>query len=204
MGRLGIAVVLLMVASVSAAFADAVSIGLLSFDRLIPGAPGSPGVNGFTIANLTGDPAFDGFALTPDFPVSTRVVFLSSTLTLETGSTPQVFNLGVIAPGFFSSPALQFADTILFSSATFSATLSLVNFDLLGTPGVFQVDSPTITVDLRPSSGGELVPGTDLAVLNASGTVAAAPVPEPGFFGLLMILLLALLPLRKRLKAWRI
>jgi hypothetical protein len=193
-----------MVASVSAAFATPVPIGLLSFDTLIPGSPGSPGVNGFTIANLTGDPALDGFALPPDFPVSTSVLFLSSTLTLETGSTSQVFNLGDIGPGFFSSPALQFTDTILFSFAAFSAVLSPASFDLLGTPGVFQVDSPTITLDLLPSSGGELVAGIDFAVLSASGTVATAPVPEPSFFGLLMILLLTLLLLHKRLKAWRI
>jgi hypothetical protein len=135
MCRLGIAVVLLMMLFASVACADLVPIGLLSFELVIPGTSGSPGVNGFTVANLTGDPAFNGFALPPDFPVLSDVTFLSSTLTLTTGSIPHVYNLGEIGPGFFSSSPIQFADTTLFSSAIFSAALSPTHFDLSGTPG---------------------------------------------------------------------
>jgi hypothetical protein len=102
MGSLRIAVVLM--AFVSAAYADLVPTGLLSFDILIPGMPGSPGLNGFTVAN-TRYPTLDGFALPPDFPVSTSVMFLSSTLTLNTGSTPQVFNVnGPVATASFDKP----------------------------------------------------------------------------------------------------
>lgn len=42
-----------------------ISVGVLSFDQLIPAGGGSPGVNGFTISNLSGL-----FALPPDFPVA--------------------------------------------------------------------------------------------------------------------------------------
>jgi hypothetical protein len=201
MGRLGIAVVLLMMLFASVACADLVPVGLLSFELVIPGASGSPGVNGFTVANLTGDPAFNGFALPPDFPVLSDVTFQSSTLTLTAASVPHVYNLGDIGPGFFSSPGIQFADTILFSSAIFSAVLSPTHFDLSGTPGLFQVDSATIIADLLPSSGGELVAGTNFAVMNASGTLVTNPVPEPNLFRLLIPLLLALLPLYRQLDA---
>jgi hypothetical protein len=47
-----------------------IGLGYISFDNLIPGTPGSPGVNGFTIANLTGDPSSGGNDLPPDFPLS--------------------------------------------------------------------------------------------------------------------------------------
>lgn len=39
------------------AIADLVPIGYVSFDNLIPGRPGDPGVNAFTIGSLPGDPS---------------------------------------------------------------------------------------------------------------------------------------------------
>jgi hypothetical protein len=72
MDRLGIAVVLLMAIFASAAYADSVLIGLLSFDAVIPGMPGSSGVNRSAVANLMGNPALDAFALPRDFPVRLR------------------------------------------------------------------------------------------------------------------------------------
>ena len=45
--------------------ANLVPIGYLSWDIIIPGAPGSPGVNAFTIGNLTGDPLTRGNDLPP-------------------------------------------------------------------------------------------------------------------------------------------
>jgi hypothetical protein len=183
------------------AHADLEPIGILSFDMLIPGSPSSPGVNTFTIANFTGDPASGGFALPPDFSVLTSVTFLDSTLTLFMGATSQVVSLGDVAPGVFSSPDLEFADSALFSSALFSATLGETNLSLSGTSDTFGVDTPAIALSLLPSSGPSLVAGTDLLVLNASGHLVPAPVPEPSTLPLLLTVAVALAPLlRKRLK----
>ena len=55
---------------------DAIALGVLSFDQLIPSAGGSPGINGFTISNLSGP-----FALPPDLPVITSLTFNSAVLT---------------------------------------------------------------------------------------------------------------------------
>ena len=159
------------------ALADIEPVGYLSLDVLIPDAPGSPGVNTFTIGNLTGDPSAGGFAVPPTFPVTTFLTFQNSSLVLVFGGSSQTFLLGDIGPGFFSSNALEFADTEDFSSATFSATLDATSLQLDG-GGSFTASSALISASLLPSSGDSLVAGTDIVYINVSNEVSAVPEPE--------------------------
>ena len=161
------------------AVADTVALGYVSFDVLIPGAPGIPGVNTFTVGNFTGDPSLGGNDLPPTFPVLTSVTFLSSSLTLVSGGTSQVFALGDLGPGLYNPPP-DFPDTESFTSATFSATLDTTTFQLDG-GGTFNASSNQIAVDLLPSIGNELVAATDLALITVSA------VPEPSEFWMLLL-----------------
>ena len=191
--RFASAIVLLCCPLVS--FADQLPIGYLSFDQFIPGAIGSPGVNAFTIGNLTGDPALGGFAVPPTFPVVTSVTFKDSSLVLVSAGTSQSFFLGDITPGFFSPVALQFADTVDFSSALFSATLDSTNFQLDGGSS-FDASSAVIIALLLPSSGNSLAAGTDFEYINVSNQVSGAP--EPASYLLLGSIIYWLLPKRGR------
>lgn len=171
--------------------AEEVALGYLSFDQLILGSPGSPGTNGFTIGNLTGDPTMGGNDLPPTWPVLTTVTFQSSSLDLVladcTENCDQTFNLGDIAPQFFQSSDLQFPDTAAFSSAAFSATLDAIDFDLDG-GGTFTAATDQISALLLPSSGDSLIAGTDSVLISVSDE-ASAPAPEPSTFFLLAPLL---------------
>ena len=60
-----------------------IPIGLVSFDAFIPGGPDGPGVNIFTIGNLTGDPATGGYAVPPTFPVLSNPARISWTFWRE-------------------------------------------------------------------------------------------------------------------------
>jgi len=163
--------------------ADTVTLGYISFDQLIPGFPGDPGVNGFTVANLTGDPAIGGNDLPPDFPVASSVMFLDSMLEWFSGSSSQAVSLGDLGPGFYNPIALQFPDTASFSSALFSATLDSTVFQLdpsLG-GGVFAGISDQVSVELQPSIGNTLVAGTDSALITASNQSSSVPEPNDLF-----------------------
>ena len=171
--------------------ADAVNIGLISFDVLNPGGSGSTGVNVFDISNLTGDPGSGGFAQQPDFPAYTALSFLGSTLMLMSSGTPQTINLGTIAGGPVGAISpLEFPDTMVFSSAIFSATLSSPSI-LLADGTTFTPASTSITAILGPSSGPSLVAGIDFAV------VAIGNVPEPGTFSGGLAAIAALILARK-------
>ena len=164
------------------ALADTVALGYVSFDVLIPAAPGHPGVNTFTVANFTGDPSLGGNDLPPTFPVLTSVTFLSSSLTLVSGATSQVFDLGDLGPGFYNPPT-DFPDTDSFTSATFSATLDTTTFQL-DSGGTFNASSNQISVALLPSTGNELIAGAGPQLITVS---SASPVPEPSEFWMLSI-----------------
>ena len=178
-----------------------IDLGYISFDNLIPGAMGSPGVDGFTVANLTGDPSSGGNDLPPDFPVFTSVTFQNSALEWFSGpSSHQTVLLGNLGPGFYNPFSLQFPDTDTFSSALFTATLdaTVLALDPSVGGGTFTAISDQISVLLRPSSGNSLVAGVDFALISVSNQPAA--VPEPGGVFLLAAVVLVLgLMCRRRL-----
>ena len=189
--RLSVAVIFLCCPLV--ALADIFPVGYLSLDILIPGAPGSPGVNAFTVGDLTGDPSAGGFAVPPTFPVITSLTFKNSSLVLVSGGFSQTFLLGDIGPGFFSSNELEFADIEDFSSATFSATLDTTSLQLDG-GGSFAASSALISALLLPSSGNSLVAGTDFVYITVFNEETA--VPEPASYLLVGTILLWLWPKR--------
>lgn len=181
---------LFLLASPSAAVA--IPIGFVSFDTVIPGPDG---VNAFTIANLT-----ETFGLPPDFPVVDPVTFLSSSLSLtyQDGSTSTI-DLMDIGPGFADNPNLFFADSVLFSSATFTATLSSLDF-LLADGTTFHAGSSLISVVLSSATGLLLSPG-DFAVIDIDGEIGDGEipsVPEPGTLVLLACGAVASLTIRRR------
>ncbi len=176
--------------------AATIDVGVLSFDVLIPGAPGAPGVNGFTIGNYTGDPASGGFALPPDFPVTDTLIFQQTAVTLtEPGLTGLPVMLGDLAPGAEQPGSLQFADTTMITSALFAGMLSSTHFQLAD-GRTFTVTSPDLIATLLPSSGVDLTPGTDFTLISVSGTFAA--VSEPGTYLTTALILGALLFYRRR------
>lgn len=187
--RLVLAVVL--VSSLQSAKANTEYLGYIAFSNLIPGAPGAPGVNVFSLNNFTGDPLLGGFAVPPTFQSLTPVTFLSSTLTLVAGGLPQVISLGSLGPGSFTPVPLQFADTVDFDSAVFSAVLNTTTFQLAdGT--TFQATSPAISVNLLPSTGPFLAADIDFGLIAVNGSPAVVPEPAP------VCLLLVALPFLRR------
>jgi hypothetical protein len=158
--------VVLIACGPAAASAREIAIGVFSFDVLIPGGSASPGVNAFALSNLTG-----GFSLPPEFPVATVLGLLNAEVALPGGISHP---LGSIGPGVHLPDVLQFADTELFSFATFSAVLA--ETDLLLTDGTtFMAASPRVSARLLPS-GPDLVPGSEAAVILISD------IPEPGTY----------------------
>lgn len=171
-----------------------VNVGIISFDNLIPGSAGAPGVNVFDISNYTGDPSAGGFALPPDFPSFTGLTFSSSQLTLVSGGSSQTIDLGDIGPGPLTATGpIQFPDTTLFSSASFTATtvnLMITLSDGTNVAGPFSIDALIL-----PSSGPSLVAGTDFALITATPVTG---VPEPSESGLLMLFAVVIIFCRKR------
>ena len=188
-----VAIFVALMFSAAVCQAGAISIGYLSLDILIPEAPDSPGVNTFTVGNLTGDPLTGGNDVPPTFPVLTPLTFQNSSLVLWSGGNSQTIDLGDIGPGFFSPFSLEFADTEDFSSATFSATLDATSFQLDG-GGWFTASSGLISALLLPSSGNSLVAGTDFVYITVFNEETA--VPEPASYLLVGTILLWLWPKR--------
>lgn len=154
------------------ASADPVVVGVLSFDSIIPDAPGAVGVNGFTIYNFTGANSQPG---TPDSAIS----FLGASLLLN-GS--QSVSIGDIVPGSVQPADLQFPTSDAFTEADFSATLGTTFFTIAGQN--YHASSDQLTGMLLPGSGPNLAAGSDFLVL----TIDASPstVPEPSTFCLLL------------------
>lgn len=157
-------------------WADIITVGVLSFDTVLPGPDG---VNGFDIDNFTGDPSGGGSALPPDFPVLTPLIFQNSAiiLTYADGTTENI-PLGEIGPGFFPdlSGALQFPDTTEFQSATLTGTFSESPF-LLSDGRFFNPDTLVFSAELLPSIGTVLVAGIDFTLIEATGTFTPVPLP---------------------------
>ena len=168
----------------AAAGASTVDLGVFSFDNLIPDS-GTPGVNVFDIANLTGG----AWSLPPDFPVVTDLTLQSATLTLDGSGGPMQISLGDIAPGLFTPPAsVQFADTTTFTGATLTASLSDPVLDLFD-GSTFTSASVTVTATILPTLGDTLQAGTAFVVITASDESAT---PEPATAALLGVAMLAL------------
>lgn len=170
------------------ASAGTIALGVFSFDNLIPDGD-TPGVNVFDISNYTGS-----FDLPPDLPVGTGVTLQGAVLIVDLdGGGSQQINLGDIGPGVFTPPdADAFTDTINFTDATLVATLDVTNFQLAD-GSTFTAD-PDISVTILPSSGNDLVAGTDFALITASSETTATPEPATaqlagivslGFLGLI-------------------
>jgi hypothetical protein len=153
-----------------------VSIGVLSFNTLIPSAPGLPGVDDFEIDNLTAS-----FALPPDFPVSNSLILDNTTFSITFGDgTQQSFNLGNLSPGSYTPTPLQFSASSTISSAILSATLNQTSIQLNNGTS-YQIPAASIMVSLTDQSGS-LVPDTDFALINISGpTVSTVPEPATSF-----------------------
>lgn len=164
-----------------------VAVGVLSFDVFLPPGPAA-GVNSFTISNLTGDPSLGGFALEPDFPIASFVGLANSVLSLQEPAGSVDLPLGLIPPGFFSSPSLQFPDTQQFLEATFRADLPAVLQLLDGT--VVTVANRHLEFSLNPASGVFLSPGSDFVVLAVD--VMPTAIPEPQTWILTSLVLLAM------------
>lgn len=186
------AVLVLFIIGASVALASVKAVGWVSFDNLIPSGL-SAGVNVFDISNFTGDPALGGFALPPDFPVISSLTFLSSSLTLDDGISPLTISLGDLSPGPLNpTDPLQFPDTSTFLSATFIATLSQTTF-LLSDGSSFTANSPTISLQLLPSSSPYLQAGIDFGIIYVDDSS-----PEPNTWLLFMIGLATLVVIRKK------
>ena len=193
-GLLGLG--LLLLAAPEARPGTVINLGILSFDILIPPAGGSPGVNVFDIFNFTGDPSLSGYALPPDFPVLTFVTLQNVSILFNSTGSP--VTLPDIAPGQLdSASAPQFSGDVLFTSALFTATLSDTTFQLDG-GGTFIAD-PTITATLLPSSGPDLIAGTDLVVLQATEAPSSG-VPEPSSGSLIALSIIVAIAARLALK----
>jgi hypothetical protein len=156
--------------------AATIPLGVVSFNTLIPSAPGSPGVNDFEVDNFTG-----ANSLPPDFPASDPVTFLGSSIELfpKIGA-PTTIMLGDLAPGTYTPAALQFSADTLFNSAIFTATLGPASFGL-SDGSTFSPNSLNLMVNLIPSSSASLAAGTDFVLITASD-VSAAPEPNSGAY----------------------
>jgi hypothetical protein len=150
-------------------------LGVLSFDSLIPDAPGAVGVNGFTIYNFTGANSLPG---TPDSAIS----FLNASLLLN---GTQGVNVGEVDPGSVQPLNLQFPTTSLFTDAEFSAMLSTTSFTIDGENYV--ASSDMLTAVLVPSSPPELAAGTDFVLLEVDASPATVGVPETGSLWMMLM-----------------
>jgi hypothetical protein len=163
--------------------ADTLTIGLISFDNLVPAGPSAPGVNVFTLYDFTGSNA-----LPPDAPVTTPLDFLDTAVTLD-GS--QVNNAGTITPGSTQAAVLEFSTSQNFTSATFSADLSSPTFVANGQS--YLAASSVVTASLLPSSPPDLIAGVDFVPITIEASPVAATVPEPSSCCLTLPVLLAVL-----------
>ncbi|MDQ2840873.1 MAG: hypothetical protein M3Y72_07525 [Acidobacteriota bacterium] len=165
----------------------------MSFNTLVPGVPGSPGVNTFAIDNFTGPSS-----VPPDFRAADPLIFLGSSLLLDTAnSTAQTVSLGNLGPGSYTPTSLQFFSFTSFTAAVFTATLNSSSF-LLSDGSKFQPNGVQIAVTLKPLSNGVLSPGSDFAPISISDS-PIVPEPHTGLLFLVGLGLVTKLCQRNRL-----
>jgi hypothetical protein len=178
-----------LVAFTRPAAASTITVGLISFDEVVPGAPGTPGINGFTIYNFTGSNSQPG---TPDSSIS----FLNTSITWDSGANTDV--VGTVDPGSVQFPSLQFPDSQLITDALFQATLSTTTFTISGQ--TYLAASDAVTVDLLPSTPPDLQAGVDFALIDIEASPTVTATPEPGSVWLLFGSLALLAPALRLLK----
>lgn len=167
--------------------ADVITVGVVSFDSIVPAAPNSPGINAFTIYNFTGTNSLPG---TPD----SALVFLDTSILIN---GTQSVDVGTVSPGSVQAATSQFPSTTLFADAQFSATLDTTALTIDGQDYVAASDQ--LTADLAPSTPPYLLAGTDFAVLEINASLAGlAAVPEPTSFWLAFLPLASLVLLLRR------
>jgi len=156
------------------AAATSISVGVVAFDTFVVG-PG--GTNAFFVTNLTGDPLAGGFALPPDFPVATSLVFESPLLEWvgPPGSPFDFGHVGIGPGGHDPDSQIQFPDTAAFVSARFTAVLSQALFQL--TDGRLFAASSTSIEAVLIDPAGALAPG-DFALLTVDANEVTGPPPE--------------------------
>ncbi|MBC7924368.1 MAG: hypothetical protein H7039_01805 [Bryobacteraceae bacterium] len=166
-------------ASLSAA---TINIGYVEFSST------ASGVNAFSIYNLTGS-----FFLPPDFDVASSLNLANAVLTLTSGQVVQNIALGTLQPGPFTSAALEFSDSTIFTAATLNATLPA---SFLSSTGTFVLDSTQLSATFEPD-----VNTNPFAIFSVTGTYTTSAVPEPAtaqLFGASLIIVVALAGLRRQ------
>lgn len=172
LSRLGILVSIVL----TSAGATPIAIGLVSFDELIPGAPGE-GVNYVSILNLTGDPGTGGWAIEPDFPVYSMIEFRDLKLTVSIGGSTADYSLPNLMPGAMEPLVeLQFVNDTAVEFVTLTGKVNSKSLQI-GTKGPVDVHSDVFIATIWPMAGVSLSPGADLAVLYVSP--ASTGIPEP-------------------------
>jgi hypothetical protein len=160
---------------VHSAAASSISIGTLAYDSF-----DSPFTTVFNLSNYTGP-----FALPPDAPAIDSVTLTDAVLDIyDDGGLYKSVILGDLAPGPLldvitgMAPAdLQSLASDLFVRARLSASVAFTPI-LLADGSTFTPNLSSVLLDLLPSSGPYLAPG-DVGVIQISGDVTPASVPEP-------------------------
>ena len=178
--------------------AASINMGVFSYNTLIPGLPGLPGVNVFSINNLTGDPSTGGFSLAPDFPVLTDTLFKNASITIFTAGPSFTISVGNLGPGAYTPADLEVSDLTAITSATFTATLDPA-FLRLADGNVVKIDARNIFVPILPSAGKFLTPDVEFALISAEPQPSAVPEPYMGVGVVCGLLILASLHSRSKI-----
>lgn len=169
----------LALAMPGAVTAATIPVGIVVFDTFVAGPDGT---NAFFISNFTGDPGSGGFALPPDFPVVTSLVFDSPMLEWNgpAGSPFDFAHVGIGPGSHDPEPSIQFPDTEQFVSARFTAFLNQNVFQL--EDGRLFLASST-AIDATISNPAGTLSLLDFALLTVEADEITEPppnaIPEP-------------------------
>jgi hypothetical protein len=156
--------------------AQAAPIGVFAFDLL------APGEHTFSLTNFSGPSA-----LPPEYPSLTEALLVGAHVDLMSDQGPIEVDLGAVGAGPFVDVdgKLIFPDTLQFTSAVLTATLSPLSLDLAD--GSTFAALPQIVATLLPSAGGFLQAGVDFVIIDALAAPGGPPVPEPSAMLLILV-----------------